>query len=120
MLANNVPEYDWAASNNATVPERLRACASNETFSGKPVVVPAMVMPPENVPSVSTPEAVSPQGLLGLMGLPPHPPTETAAHAKSGNRRNKKTREADPGIVPPDRITILLLQVGAYFGGART
>jgi hypothetical protein len=78
-----------------------------------------MVMLPENVPSVSTPEAVSPQGLLGLMGLPPHPPIEVAAHAKSGNRRNKKTRGADPEVVARILVTILLRQVAAYFSSAQ-
>jgi hypothetical protein len=112
MLATSVPKYDWTSSRNATAPERLRACASNETMSGK--LVPATVMPPPNVPSVSTPEAVRPQELFDLMGLPPHPPMETAAHNKRGKHRRMKALGADQGIVPAFGITILLRKVRAH------
>jgi hypothetical protein len=56
----------------------------------------------------------TPASWIEAMGLPPHPPTETAAHNKRGKHRRMKALGADQGIVPAFGITILLRKVRAH------
>jgi len=66
----------------------------------------------EKVAGWGVPE--TPASWIEAMGLPPHPPTETAAHNKRGKHRRMKALGADQGIVPAFGITILLRKVRAH------